>query len=214
MIDLKDFTIEELLEIGTDTYVSDHGECRECTDRELAGNKLLTDLAVEYLRGTSERRILDLPIPLYSIVYAVTEERAFNYESGKQPLCENQMECNPDCELNGKECRVMPFVEQKIYVPNSIWFDYITNNWGTKVFGTFKEAVKYIMDKYEADFCNENGLPTLDEHGNVCIPGFSADHKLIKAYNNESFGKPVIPQLNNAVENAGESKEINYDNVW
>ena len=144
MIDLKDFTIDELLSI----YLADSAEDepREMTDEEHAAWKIAEEIAADYLQRVKEKRIIELPIPLYSIVYAVTEERAFDWQSGKQPTCENQMECNPECEFNGKECKMMPFIEQKIYVPNSIWFDYITDNWGKKVFGTLREAVIFIND--------------------------------------------------------------------
>ena len=195
MIDLKDFTIEELLSI----YLADPAEDeepRESTDREIAASILAEELAADYLKRIQEKRILELPIPLYSIVYAVTEDRAFNWDSGKKPACESQLECNPDCEFNGKECKMLPFIEQKIYVPNSIWFDYITDNWGTKVFGTIKEAVKYINDTYGLDFCKANGLPVIDDIGNLVIPGLEDNKEFMESYNNEIFGKPVIPTIN------------------
>lgn len=193
MIDLKDFTIDELLSI----YLADpaEGEPREMTDEEHAAWKIAEELAADYLKRVKEKRILELPIPLYSIVYAVTEERAFDWQSGKQPACENQMECNHECEFNGKECKVMPFIEQKIYVPNSIWFDYITDNWGKKVFGTLREAVIFINDTYGTEFCTENGLPTVDESGNLIIPGLDPNSEFMKAYAKESFGNPVIPHV-------------------
>ncbi len=203
MIDLKDFTIEELLSI----YLADPAEDeepRESTDREIAARILAEELAADYLKRIQEKRILELPIPLYSIVYAVTEDRAFNWDSGKKPACESQLECNPDCEFNGKECKMLPFIEQKIYVPNSIWFDYITDNWGTKVFGTLKEAVKFINDKYGIDFCIENGLPTIDENDNLAIPGLEDNQEFVQSYNNETFGKPVIPTINSDVSTDSE----------
>ena len=91
---------------------------------------------------------------------------------------------------------MLPFIEQKIYVPNSIWFDYITDNWGTKVFGTLKEAVKYINDTYGPDFCKANGLPVIDDIGNLVIPGLEDNKEFMESYNNEIFGKPVIPTIN------------------
>ena len=69
MIDLKDFTIEELLSI----YLADPAEDeepRESTDREIAARILAEELAADYLKRIQEKRILELPIPLYSIVYA------------------------------------------------------------------------------------------------------------------------------------------------
>ena len=194
MIDLKNFTIDELLSI----YFADgaeNEEPREMTDKEQAAYNIATEIAADYLKRIKEKRLIELPIPLYSIVYTVTEERAFDWGSGKEPKCENAMECDPECEFNGKECKIMPFIEQKIYVPNSIWFDYITDNWGTKVFGTLKEAVKYINDKFGIEFCAENGLPTIDESGKIIIPGIDPDSEFMQAYAGETFGNPVIPKM-------------------
>lgn len=207
MIDLKDFTIDELLSI----YLADpaEDEPREMTDEEHAAWKIAEEIAVDYLQRVKEKRIIELPIPLYSIVYAVTEERAFDWQSGKQPTCENQMECNPECEFNGKECKMMPFIEQKIYVPNSIWFDYITDNWGKKVFGTLREAVIFINDTYGVEFCTENGLPTIDESGNLVIPGLDPDSEFMKAYAKESFGNPVIPHVDKTPMEPSETSKEN-----
>ena len=188
MIDLKDFTIDELLSI----YTKETSEDVEMTTREYQAWQISNKLVVDYLKKIREKRIIELPIPLYSVVYAVTEERAFDYSTGKQPTCENQLECNADCELNGHECKMMPFIEQKIYVPNSIWFDYISNYWGQSVFGTLREAVEYINNKYGFEFCKEAGLPAIDENGALNIPGLDPDSEFAKAYAGETFGKPVL----------------------
>lgn len=205
MIDLKDFTVDELISIFTADTTDD--EPREMTNREWKASKLTEKIALDYLTLTRDKRILELPIPLYSVVYAVTEERAFDYESGKQPICDNQFECPGNCELDGKECRMMPFIEQKIYVPNSIWFTYISKYWGQTVFGTFKEAVKYINDKYGLDFCKESGLPTIDENDTLNIPGLDPDSDFVKAYTKETFGNPVLPKADASCENNSEKTE-------
>ena len=206
MIDLKDFTIDELLSIYT-ADDAENEEPREMTDEEHAAYNIATEIAADYLKRVKEKRIIELPIPLYSIVYTVTEERAFDWESGKQPACENAMECNPECEFNGKECKMMPFIEQKIYVPNSIWFDYITDNWGTKVFGTLKEAVKYINDKFGIEFCTENGLPTVNDSGEISIPGIDPNSEFMKAYAGETFGNPVIPKMDSESAEESDTKD-------
>ena len=156
------------------------------------------DLLKEYIKLDLDSKLIHCIIPMYSIVYVVYEDRNFDYESGKQPLCENPLVCNPNCELNGKECKLLPMIQQKIYAPNSIWFTHINETWGKTTFGTFKEAVKYINSHYGLDFCKNSGLPIIDpETDNLVLPNVDISDELRDAYNNEEFGKPVLDNQQN-----------------
>ena len=72
MIDLKDFTIDELLSI----YLADDAEDeepREMTDEEHAAYSTAIEIATDYLKRVKEKRIIELPIPLYSYLTQKTK---------------------------------------------------------------------------------------------------------------------------------------------
>lgn len=130
----------------------------EQSDEDIVMQKLCLNVAKHYLEAERDNKVINLNLPLYTQVYIVAGVQSIetgNVDPDVNVSCKETGECFPSkCKLYGKECVEVPQLEIKIFTPNSVWFEYINNNYGKNVFDDNIEALKYAKEKYGTELCD------------------------------------------------------------
>ena len=107
-------------------------------------------------------------------------------------------------------------IEQKAFVPGTVYFDVLNANFGNLVFDNIFDAIKLVNDRIGIEKCAENNFPTIDTETNMINDNGSA---LLTEFahfdsrvNSEFFENKVI-HTEIEIEENDEIKEIEKNDI-